>query len=311
MTRPRILIGIPAFRGARFICETLDSISKQDHCDFRALISIDGGDTDTAAACAPFLTDSRFSLVTQDRRLGWDGNLNWLMSRPDYDFFCYWPQDDLTSTNYLSEVLKAATTNPSAVCYFSDIQWMGLLTHRLVGQSVTGFSLDRAISVFETLNGMPQRGLIRKSAIDRVGPVRRTEYESAFEEFIWVAKLAREGNLHHVEGPIYFKRFHEEGTHKKWHDKDRLWKRAVWLEFGLGMLDAIWPLVSERERVTALATVLDRLCIPKEGRFFLYDGPPIPFASDFLVKALKQVPIPSLDLAVSEVQAWTTFAGGV
>jgi glycosyltransferase involved in cell wall biosynthesis len=311
MTQPRILIGMPAFRGANVIGEALHSISNQDHPDFSVLISVDGGDSETAAACAPFLADSRFSLVMQDRRLGWAGNINWLMSQPDYDLFCYWQHDDYTSPNYISELLRISTTRPSAVCYFSGIQWIGVLTSWVVVPSVTGFTINRSLSIFETLNGVPLRGLIRKGAIDRVGPIRLTDFDSAFEEFIWVAKLAREGNLQYVEGPVYFKRAYDESTHAKWHRKDRLWRRAVWLEFGLGMLETIWPLVSVVERVTAFATVLDRLCIPREGRFLFYDGPPIPFASDFVVKAVKQFPIPSLEKICSGMQRSTSFAGEV
>ena len=311
MATPRVLIGIPAFRGTHFIRETLESISNQDYRDFRALISVDDNDSETAAACAPFLGDARFSIVMQDRRLGWDGNINWLMSQPDYDFFCYWQQDDFTSSNYLFELLRNSTVRQSAVCYFSDLQWIGLSTHKTIHEFVTGIALDRVMSIFEKLNGIPLRGLIRHDAIDRAGPIRRTEYESAFEEFVWVAKLAREGILHRVEGPIYFKRAHHESAHGKLFSKDRLWRRAAWLEFGLGMLDVIWPLVPEKERVTAFAVVLDRLCIPKDGRFLFYDGPPIPFASDFLSKARNQFPIPSLEEANSNMLGKSPFAGGV
>ena len=62
--------------------------------------------------------------------------------------------------------------------------------------------------------------------------------------FVWLGKLAREGNLHYADKPAYFKRAYAESTHAKYHRKDRLWKRAVWIEFGLGMLEAIWPVVS-------------------------------------------------------------------
>jgi glycosyltransferase involved in cell wall biosynthesis len=102
MAQPRILIGMPAFRGVDHIHEALQSISNQDHRDFCVLISVDDSDFETAAACEPFLKDSRFSLVVQNHRLGWAGNINWLMSQPDFDFFCYWQHDDFTSANYIS-----------------------------------------------------------------------------------------------------------------------------------------------------------------------------------------------------------------
>jgi GT2 family glycosyltransferase len=310
MTQARILIGMPAFLGADMIREALESISKQDHSNFRVLISVDCGDSDTAAACGPFLADSRFSLVMQPRRLGWAGNINWLMSQPDYDYFCFWQQDDYTTSDYISELLAKSTIYRDGVCYFSRIKWFGLHDQWTIAPSVTGFAINRSLSIFETLNGVPFRGLIRKTAIDRVGPIRLTDFDSAFEEFVWVGKLAREGNLHYVEGPVYFKRAYADSTHAKWHRKDRLWKRAVWLEFGLGMLETIWPVVPEGERVSALSTVLDRLCVPKEGRPFFYDGPTIPFASDFITRALQLFSIPSIERSCRG-QNGGGFAGGI
>jgi glycosyltransferase involved in cell wall biosynthesis len=310
MTEARILIGMPAFRGADVIREALESIIKQDHSNFRVLISVDGGDAETATACGPFLADPRFSLRVQPRRLGWAGNINWLMSQPDYDFFCFWQHDDYTTSDYISELLAKSTIYGDAVCYFSGIKWFGLHDHWTIAPSVTGFAINRSLSIFETLNGVPFRGLIRKTAIDRVGPIRLTDFDSAFEEFVWVGKLAREGNLHYADRPVYFKRAYADSTHAKYHTKDRLWKRAVWLEFGLGMLETIWPLVPQNERVIALATVLDRLCVPKEGRFFFYDGPTIPFASDFIRKALQQFPLPSIEKSCRGENS-ESFGGGL
>jgi glycosyltransferase involved in cell wall biosynthesis len=292
------------------IHETLRSVSEQDYRDFRVLISIDGGDTETAAACQPFLADPRFSLVMQDRRLGWAGNINWLMARPDYDFFVYWQHDDLTSPDYISGLLRSSATYLAAVCHFTGIQWFGQITDWMPSSSVVGLAAARAISIFETLNGIPLRGLIRKDAIDRVGPIRINERESAFEEYVWIGKLAREGNLQYVTGPIYFKCARGDSTHAKWHAKDRLWRREVWQEFGLGMLEAIWPVVPEDERLMALCIVLDRLCVTKNGRFMFYDGPVVPFAADFLAKAIERFPVPQVRRAMAGSEL-AILAGGL
>jgi glycosyltransferase involved in cell wall biosynthesis len=310
LTEARILIGMPAFQGADVIREALQSIAEQDHSNFRVLISVDGGDSDTAVACREFLADPRFSLVIQPHRLGWAGNINWLMSQPDYDFFCFWQHDDYATSNYISELLAKSTSHGDSVCYFSRIQWFGLHDHLTIAPSVTGLAVNRSLSIFETLNGVPFRGLIRKTAIDRIGPIRLTNFDSAFEEFIWVGKLAREGNLQYADAPVYFKRGYADSTHAKYHRKDRLWKRAVWLEFGLGMLETIWPLVPEDERVTALAIVLDRLCIAKEGRFLFYEGPTIPFASDFIRKTLQQFSLPAIEESCRGHSS-ESFVGGI
>ena len=76
----RILVGVPAYSGARHIAETLQCITEQDFAAFQVLISVDNCDNETARACEPFLTDPRFRMVVQDTQLGWDRNINWLMS---------------------------------------------------------------------------------------------------------------------------------------------------------------------------------------------------------------------------------------
>jgi hypothetical protein len=76
------------------------------------------------------------------------------------------------------------------------------------------------------------------------------------------------------------------------------------------MLETIWPVVPEDERVSALATVLDRLCVPKEERFLLYDGPTISFASDFITRALQQFSVPSIEKSCRG-QNSGSFAGGI
>lgn len=311
MSSCKIFVGMPAFNGAGFIQESLRSIAAQTCKDYRVMISVDGNDEATAAKCEPFLSDPRFALQMQQTRLGWDGNFNWLLSQAESDFFCYWQQDDLTTPDYLEKLLCASQQYPAAVCYYSDIQWFGTHDELCAVDSVEGFAVERALSIFQVLNGIPNRGLIRRSAIERTGPVARNEFESAFEEYVWIAKLAREGSLRRVPGPLYYKRAHGGATHQKWHGKPRLWRRQVWIEFGLGMLETIWPLLRPEERRTAYGIVLDRLCCPREGRFLFYDGPRAPFAFDFLAAALERYPAPELANAVLSDDRSMRFAGEI
>jgi len=67
------------------------------------------------------------------------------------------------------------------------------------------------------------------------------------------------------------------------------------------MLETILPIVPESEQMTALALVLDRLCTPRGGRFLFFDPAPytMPFAIDFLEKALKRFSLQQVASAVS------------
>ena len=81
MPTPRITVGLPAYKGADLIGKCLDCLRQQTFGDFEAIISVDGGDAETAAAGGPFLADPRFRMVVHSERLDWVGNFNWLLQQ--------------------------------------------------------------------------------------------------------------------------------------------------------------------------------------------------------------------------------------
>jgi GT2 family glycosyltransferase len=301
----RILVGVPAFRGTDHIAETLRAIQRQDFGAFECLISVDNGDRATADACAPFLSDPRFRVVVHDQHLHWAGNFNWLLAKTRHDYFCYWPQDDLATPDYLGSLVRHADTHPDCACAFADIEWFGAGKANLFFPSLEGPPLTRALYVLESLNVVPFRGLVRSDVLTRVGGLRMTEFGSAHEEFVWLAKLAREGKLCRVEGPLYRKRQHDASLSLSWHQRGAVWRRGMWIEFGVGMLEAILPAVPAAEREAMLAVVLERLCVAKEDRVRFYD--PLTearaFAEDFLREARARcgivAPSPAADDAIA------------
>ena len=281
-----ILIGVPVYRGHEFVNETLKSIRDQEFERFRVLVSVDGGDESSMDVCAPFMADPRFQMVVQRERLGWAGNLNWLMSQCSADFFCYWQQDDLCAASYLRLLYEHGIQHPEAACVYSDIQWFGTRTHRDELPSVTGHPLQRVLRLLERPSSEPFRGLIRGDALRAAGPLRSNAYDSRLEDFVWVAKLAREGELHRVSETLYFKRCHETNTHSFSPSVPADVVRGAWIEFGIGILEAALPLVSEFERAVLLNTVLERLLVPRPGRLSFYrprdSKDVIEFAADFV-----------------------------
>jgi hypothetical protein len=70
-----VTIGVPVYRGERWLEETLQSSSSRatailtSSCRSTVQIQV------CEAICERFLTDSRFRLVVQPVRLGWNGNV--------------------------------------------------------------------------------------------------------------------------------------------------------------------------------------------------------------------------------------------
>lgn len=283
-----IFIATPVFRGVELVEETLRSIRDQEFRDFRVLISVDGGDMESAALCEKFAADSRFEVVVQPQQLGWAANLNWLMQHCDAEFFCYWQQDDLCATNYLSTLHAHAVRHPDAACVYADVQWFGGRFGREVLPSVVGTAKERALEQLELAHFAPFRGLIRRRALDGAGPLRVTEYDSRLEDTVWTVKLAAQGDLHRTTDTMYFKRVHAANAHSSGRRLPRDFERRVWIEFGLGVFEAILPLFTLHERPRVLAIVLERLIMVRSGRWVFFDpwqeGPSevVRFSNDFL-----------------------------
>jgi len=269
----RVFIGVPVYHGEEVVAETLHSIQRQEHQDFQVCISIDGEDARSAERCRPFLGDPRFEMHVQPRRLGWAANLNWLMSRCDGDFFCFWQQDDLAATSFLLRLVERATRFPEAACVFADVQWFGSRIDRVEAPSLTGFAIDRVLQQIESGHYVPFFGLVPAGPLAAAGPLRLTPAESALEDQVWLARLAGQGPWHRVPGTLYFKRGHAAETHLDWestaHDAER---RQIWLEWGAGMLDAAMAVSPPQEHGRLFDLICNRLTVARTGRWLFYDA---------------------------------------
>ena len=122
----RVTIGVPVYRGERFLEETLRSIRDQTFKDFQVVMSVDGHDPACETICEQFLDDRRFKMVVQPDRLGWVGNLNWLLSQVDTEFWYYHQQDDLTHASTLTYWSRTSTgCLKPPLCIATSSRWGG------------------------------------------------------------------------------------------------------------------------------------------------------------------------------------------
>ena len=259
-------MGLPVYKGADLIAKTLDCLQRQTFGDFEAIISVDGGDAETAAACRPFLVDPRFRMVVHSERLDWFGNLNWLLQQDLQEFFCYRQHDDTTAPDFFEVLLQAADKEPNAAAVYCDCQWTGGRTGFEIAPSIEGEPLDRMFQYIERQSAVPVRGLIRRTAIRQAGLVRSDEFRAIAEIFVWLAKLLRWGNFRRVAAPLYYRLDHADNYHKqvdRW-PEDR--KRAAATTLFTGLLEAATPLCrTPEERLFVQQPILDRIVLFRPG----------------------------------------------
>jgi glycosyl transferase family 2 len=264
---PTILIAVPVFEGWDHVAETLESIRAQSFTNMRVLISVEGGDERSYEVCRRHAGDPRFELVQQPRRLGWPGNFNWLLSQLREDFLCYWQQDDLCDPAYLETLLAHAMRHSEAAVVYSDIQHFGSKTSIVQHPSVLGVPLSRALEQIERSGAVPLRGVIRREAILGAGPIP----EGRKQETVWLVSLAREGELHRIPQALYKRRIWPgslSAQQKRIKQEDAY---RVTVDWALGMLAAALPAASPADHDRLLATIVDRMVVPKAGRRFQFN----------------------------------------
>lgn len=270
MEGPLVTLGLPVYRGHETIAETLAALGSQTHRNIEVLISIDGPDDQTIAACEPFLSDPRFRMHVQPERLGWAGNLDWTLRHRGGEFFTFQQHDDSISPTYVADLLAAAARWPeAAVCFAQmEVSDSGAVTAMVRQEPLLGSSVERALTHMQRLDTSMFRGLIRGSALDATHGLLPSEFDSYAAFHRLTAELALRGEFRFVDGPTYYKRLHGENLHLKWYHWSEPQKRAAWASLATAMVEVIVPVpVAIAERWRVLHTVLDRFLIMRPGRF--------------------------------------------
>jgi hypothetical protein len=260
---PTILIAMPLFEGWEHVGETLQSIKRQTYQNFRVLISVDGGDRRSYAACEPHLNDQRFEIVLQDKRLYWEGNVNWLANQLHEDYFCYWQHDDFCDPTYLQKLIEYAEAHPQASSVYCDMQFVGTMDGKMQHPSTTGFALQRVLQQTDRFNPAVIRCLIRADALRSSLPIKMV--------FTWGMSLARIGELHRVPELLYFRRIRKQGLTYTFLERppEVLWQQS--LEFALGLIANAYPLVPAEEGIRLFGFALHQLIRQRVFKEWLYD----------------------------------------
>jgi hypothetical protein len=244
-----VTIGVPIYHGWEFVAETLASIAAQTHRSFTALLSVDGGDERSADACRPFLADSRFTMVVQPERLGWAGNISWLMTQVDDGFWCYQAHDDLVVPDYLEVLLDHLGRHEEAAIAYGDVRAFGTGDYRLIQPSVTGSPFARQLDlVHDHYVGGAFRGVTRAAALREARPLRQNRCKNFSVDTVWMAAAARAGELHRIPRELYRARYRPGSAHAEWWRWDDTTKAAAWAVHCQQLLEEAWKVEADPDQ---------------------------------------------------------------
>lgn len=179
-----------------FLRAAIESALAQKEQRWRMLIHDDASTADVHAIVEPFLRDERITFARSDTRLGIGGNWNACVSagtfgakanrssRAPYLQFLF--QDDLWHPLYLTNMLRALETNPTAgfasadhkyTCdatlqYDEQYDWVRLQRQHIApglhdGNTLLGEWIDREL--LPNIIGEPSFVLLRRSLVEQVG----------------------------------------------------------------------------------------------------------------------------------------------
>jgi len=234
-----VTIGVPVYRGEQFVPGALRSIRRQTHTDFDVVISVDGPDPASEAACRAFLDDPRLRLVVQRQRLGWAGNITWLMSQTSGDFWYYHGQDDEVDPTYLEALVAHARRNPDAALVFCDIAYSGRGEGVLEEASVLGATpyLRQLTLLHEHYPAVAFHGLARAVAVRAADGIPTSAFDDMAVDTPWLSAVALHGNLVRLPRPLYRKRYHGSNVSSRTGSWPREKRLQAWAAHCVNMLE--------------------------------------------------------------------------
>jgi glycosyltransferase involved in cell wall biosynthesis len=231
---PRIGLAIPTWRGAVFLAETLDSALAQRGVDLAVFVGVDGDDAETRAVAEGYSGDSRVRVVGRRSRLGWVGNTSATLAgvvATGVDFAAILPHDDIVDPDYLRTLHAVLADQPQAACAYSDLVCFGDNDVTVRQTSVTGAPVERQMALLRRhRSAVAWRGLTRASVLKAALPMAGNGEGDFAADTVWMARLARFGELIRVPRALYRKRIHPGNTHVVWSEWGGRRKTDAWLE---------------------------------------------------------------------------------
>jgi glycosyltransferase involved in cell wall biosynthesis len=227
--RDLVTVCVPAYNAAGFIAETLQSISDQTYRNIRVLISLDPSTDGTDEVCRPFLADPRFNLIRQPTRLGWPGNVNYLLDQVRSNFFCIIFHDDLIERDYITRLMGRLRGSPATVCAYPTLKRFDAEAGETSIASLEGDRFRRALQFFaQPLHAVPLRGLTRIEVLRQGLRLRELGTGGFLSEMVYVFELALLGNCERVGRTAYHSRYRADSVSRGWRAWNDERKRAGW-----------------------------------------------------------------------------------
>jgi glycosyltransferase involved in cell wall biosynthesis len=120
--KPRVSIGLPVYNGENYLCETIESILRQNYADFELIISDNASTDRTPEICQRYAVhDERISYYRNDRNIGAAKNFNRVFELSRGDYFKWAAHDDLIEPEYVQKCVQILDEDISVILCYSKV----------------------------------------------------------------------------------------------------------------------------------------------------------------------------------------------
>lgn len=231
--RPRVSALVPAYNSAEFITNTLQSLAEQTWPDLEVIIGDDCSTDETLEVVRRFAAEHpNVTVLARQQNLGWIGNSNDLMSRATGELMFFAFHDDVIATDYVEKMVRALSTDPTAILAFSDLELVHVHGSR---QLVTYPALDGVRNPVMRGLAMAHRqgnwwaaihGVFRRTAFDRTGGLAPHEAGEKSADWPWMLALALMGPFVRVPEVLCFKTYKASSLSLSW-ERGAEYRRAL------------------------------------------------------------------------------------
>ncbi len=235
--QPDLTVCVPVFNGAAFVGETLESLRRQTYPRFKVLVSVDPSNDPSLAVCGVWAAYNAFEVVGQPERLGWPGNVNWLLRRVDTPLTCIILHDDWVAPDYLERLAARLQREAGAVVAYGDIRGFGAVNLEIVQPSLTGDPFDRVLTFLLDRHAATEwRGVIRTDAIRRTRLLRH-DADGFAADTLWLLELAALGEFAREPGVLYHKRYRAGSITAGWMARSPAQAALDWVDHSVACLE--------------------------------------------------------------------------
>ena len=269
--RPAVTVCIPAYQAEAFLAETLASVRAQTWPGLRVVISFDRDGDRTSELAHAFAADNdaSVSIVEQERRLGWVGNVNAVLACARTPYAMILPHDDILAPTYVESCLHALLADSQVVAAYTDVETFGLPhDFTIIQPSLVGSTRQRVETFLrDHFNAVAFR------AVFDVRRARRCLVPTyAFRDFaadtLWMARLMCRGHLVRVAQPLYRKRYHPDTVHRGWPQEGDPERDDIWITH---CAELVWEILRARPALAVERrfwdAVRDRLLIAGDAEY--------------------------------------------